>query len=92
MAIPQSKSNTSGFQLDPLIDSIDEVLEIRAAAIRAMKDGRVVLEWQGNGTSAKKEFVAPVSEILAETRTFLKLADPDTYGHIVRQSNVLRLG
>ena len=88
----QSIGNTSGFQLDPLIDQVEDVLAIRAAAITLMKEGKTIMEWSGNGTEAKKEWVAPISEILAETRRFLKLADPQTYGRIVRQSTMLRCG
>ncbi len=89
---PKNASNTAGFQLDPMIDDVEEVLLIRAAAISAYKQGRQILEWGGEGTEVKKQWVAPVSEVLAETRRFLKLFDPDTYGHIVRQSNMLRTG
>ena len=90
--VPQSAGNTAGFQLDPLIDDIDDVLEIRAAALRLYKAGRATMEWNSEGSEARKEFVAPVSEVLAETRRFLKLADPDTYGHVVRQSGMVRFG
>jgi hypothetical protein len=83
--------NRSGFQLDPLIDTEEEVLAIRSSALKAMREGRQILEWSGNGTEVKKEFIAPISEILAETRRCLKLINPEVYGHVVRQSNMLRV-
>lgn len=88
----KNASNTAGFQLDPLIDDVEDVLLIRAEALKAYKAGRQILEWTGEGTEVKKMWVAPVSEVLAETRRFLKLYDPSTYGHVVRQSTMLRTG
>ena len=89
---PQSKANTSGFQLDPLIDPEKLVLEIRYTALCAYRDGRQMVEFSGEGTEFEKEFVAPVSEVLAETRRVLKLINPNKYGRIVRQSTMIRLG
>ncbi len=91
-ATPQSRGNTAGFLLDPLIDTEQEVLGIRAAAIKALQEGRQILEWSGNGTEVRKEFVAPVTEILAECRRFLKLVNPGKYGRVVRQSTMVRFG
>ena len=85
-------NNHSGFVLDPLIDSEDEVLQIRACALQFYKAGKSIMEWSGEGTSARKEFVAPVSEVLMETRRCLKLMNPDVYGSVVRQSQMIRTG
>ena len=88
----KNSANTAGFQLDPMIDEVEDVLQIRAAALAAYKAGRQILEWSGEGTEVTKMWVAPVTEVLAETRRFLKLYDPDTYGRVVRQSNMIRTG
>lgn len=76
--------------LDPLIDSIDTVLSIREKALQLYAEGKTLLEWQGEGTSGKRVFVAPVEKILAETRMFLKQADPATYGYPITRMKVFR--
>ena len=92
MATGFNMSNHAGFQLDPLIDSEEDVLEIRRRALCLLMEGRVIMECSGEGNESKREFVAPISEILAETRRFLKLINPQKYGHTVRQSRQIRFG
>lgn len=82
--------NDSGYRLDPFIDSVEDVLEIRKKAIEALKEGRQIVEFSGNGTEVKKVYAMPVDIVLAETRRFLKMYDPCTYGPIVRQTKVIR--
>lgn len=76
--------------LDPHIDSIDTVLAIRAKAMALYAEGKVLMEFEGEGTSGKRVFVAPIEKILAETRMFLKQADPATYGYPLRTMKVFR--
>lgn len=76
--------------LDPLIDDIDVVLEIRAQALKLYAEGKTLIEWQGEGTSGKRVFVAPIEKILAETRMFLKQKDPATYGYPITRMKVFR--
>ena len=78
--------------LDPVIDSEATILAIRAQAMALYTQGKTIMEWAGEGTEAKKAFVAPIQEILAETRYALKQKNPGKYGSIVRQTQVLRLG
>ena len=77
--------------LDPRIDSEADVLCIRKKAMELLREGTTVMSWQGQGTEANRQFTAPVSEILAETRYCLKQMNPIKYGPIVRQTQVLRL-
>lgn len=88
-------NGSAGYQfnfLDPLIDSEEEVLCIRKTALKLYTEGKTIIEYTGEGTSAGRSFVAPIESILAETRRCLKLMNPQKYGHVVRQSNMLRLG
>lgn len=78
--------------LDPLIDTEETVLAIRAQAMALYQQGKVLMEWNGEGTQGKRQFVAPVQDILRETRICLKQMNPGKYGSIVRQSQMLRLG
>jgi hypothetical protein len=77
--------------LDPKIDTEDDVLEMRKKAMSLLKEGKTVMEWTGEGTTSKKQFVAPIVEIMRETRYFLKQLNPCLYGKIVRRSTQLRL-
>lgn len=75
--------------LDPLIDTEEAVLAIRAAAMALMQEGKTTMSWVGEGTQASKAFVAPVMDILMETRNFLKQKNPQKYGFIATRSRVL---
>lgn len=75
--------------LDPLIDDEATVLAIRAKAISLLQAGITVMSWQGEGTSASKQFTAPVMDILNETRAFLKQKNPQRYGFITNRSRVI---
>ena len=78
--------------LDPLIDSEEEVLEIRRRAMKLIREGKTIMKWEGEGSTAERQFVAPISEILKETKRCLKLINPDKYGFVVRQSQMIRCG
>lgn len=75
--------------LDPLIDDEATVLAIRARAIALLQAGTQTMSWSGEGTSAGKQFVAPVMDILNETRAFLKQKNPQRYGHLTSRSKVI---
>jgi len=65
------------------IDSVADVLAIRAKAMEAFKAGAVVVSWSVEGSSANSVITMPVKEVLNETASFLKQADPDLYGRRV---------
>lgn len=75
--------------LDPLIDTEESVLAIRARAMALLAQGITITSWQGEGTSASKQFTAPVMDILNETRAFLKQKNPQRYGFITNRSRVI---
>lgn len=75
--------------LDPLIDDEATVLAIRAKALSLLQAGVTTLAWTGEGTSANKQFVAPVMDILNETRAFLKQKNPQRYGFLTSRSKVI---
>ena len=77
--------------LDPHIDTEGDVLKIRKRALELYRKGTALMEWNGEGTTGKRQFVADVQDILRETRYFLKTLNPQKYGRIVRQSSVFRL-
>lgn len=77
--------------LDPVIDDKDAVLAIRATALALYAEGKTLMEWSGEGTSGKRQWVADIEQILAETRYFLKQYDPATYGYVVRSAKQFRV-
>jgi hypothetical protein len=76
--------------LDPHIDDLDTVLAIRAKALQLYSEGKTLVEWDAEGSSGKRQFVAPIQEILAETRMYLKQKDPETYGYPITRMKVFR--
>jgi hypothetical protein len=83
-------SLTAFIYLDIFIDTEKEVLAMRATAKQLFAEGKTTMTWTGEGVSASKQFVAPVLDILAETRQFLKLKNSSKYGRISTSASQLR--
>jgi hypothetical protein len=64
----------------PLIDNATEVLAIRKAAKEALAQGLTVMSWSSEGSSATMIREVSVQTLLNETKLFLQIYDPDTYG------------
>ncbi|MFI3244723.1 MAG: hypothetical protein R3Y56_10780 [Akkermansia sp.] len=60
--------------------STNDVLTILAKAKNLLKEGKTVMSWSEGGTSASREMVMPITEVLEECAYALKKLDPDTYG------------
>lgn len=82
-----SKYNiTQGILFDPIIDSEESILAIRAAAITIAAEGKTIMEYNGEGTSYTRKFTLPVEQVLSETRYCLKQINPQKYGFISKNS------
>lgn len=75
--------------LDPIILTEQELLDIYKAAVALIKEGKTVMSWEGEGTSATKAFVANPMDIAAEARYALKVKNPNKYGWITNRSKVI---
>lgn len=62
---------------------IDTILAIQAKAVSLILEGKTIMEWQGEGTMASKQFAMSPNEILQECKYSLKQLDPDTYGNFI---------
>ena len=62
--------------------NLDEetILAIQAKALADALQGRVILNWQGEGTSVGKQFALPIADVLSECRYALQNLYPETYG------------
>lgn len=69
---------------DPQDFDESEVVAIRAKAKSFLLQGKTLMEWENEGTSSKKEFVAPIADILAACRTYFQETDPDRPKRITR--------
>jgi len=68
-------------------DTLDDVLEIRAAVIKQLKEGGTVLtSWSSENTSVTKTQGMSLTKILDETKKFLQEYDPDLYGRRVTRT------
>jgi hypothetical protein len=70
--------------------TVAEVLAIQARAKAMLLEGKTIMNWSDAETSAAKQFVMPVDQVLDECRYALKVLDPDTYGRS-RFSTVSRI-
>jgi hypothetical protein len=66
------------------LEDEETILNIRAKAIQFALEGKTILEWTGEGTSAGHQFTMPVADILEETMFALKQINPGAYGHFLR--------
>jgi len=60
--------------------TVAEVLEIQAKAKKLLMEGKTVMSWSEGGTSATRQLVMPVQDILGECAYALRKLDPETYG------------
>jgi hypothetical protein len=56
---------------NPAIDSLEEVLAIRAKAKEMLADGAQVLEWTNEAQSVRKVIGLPLETVLTETEAYL---------------------
>lgn len=69
---------------DPHVDTKEEILAIRKAAMASVREGKTVMSWASEGSSANLQFTLPVEQVLEETLAFLRIVDPDRYGTRVK--------
>lgn len=60
--------------------TVAEVLAIQARAKELLLEGKTIMNWSDAETSASKQFVMEVSQVLEECAHALRLLDPETYG------------
>lgn len=60
--------------------TLEEVLAIQAKAKKLIMEGKTLMSWSEGGTSATRQLVMPVQEILVECAFALCKLDPETYG------------
>jgi hypothetical protein len=79
---------TSGVYLDPFILSEAELLEIYKKATEHIRNGKMMLQYQGEGTEASYQFTAPAMDIAREARYALKQKNPQKYGYLATEVRV----
>lgn len=60
--------------------TVPEVLAILNKAKALMTQGTVMMNYTDSGTSASKQFVMPVADVIEECGYALQVLDPATYG------------
>ena len=60
--------------------TVAEVLAIQQRAKDLLLEGKTIMNWNDADTSASKQFVMEVSEVLEECGHALRVLDPETYG------------
>jgi len=69
---------------DPAIDSLEDVLAIRAQAMTMLKQGAQVMEWQNESQSARLGFNVPLETIMVETKAYM---DAYARGAVITRTN-----
>lgn len=72
-----------------LMLEIEDILEIQANALQAIKDNAQVTSWSSEGTSATIQQVKNPFEMLRYCADALKIKDPATYGRIVKRVGII---
>lgn len=60
--------------------TVSEVLAIQRRAKDLLLEGKTIMNWNDAETSASKQFVMEVGEVLEECAYALRALDPETYG------------
>jgi hypothetical protein len=68
----------------PGINTIEEVLIIRAKAVSFLTDGLVTTDMSNENISFRQQFAMPIKDVIEECDKFLQTVDPDTYGARVK--------
>jgi hypothetical protein len=71
---------------DPNMFSEAQLLQIRDTAVNLLTQGKTVMSWVGEGTSASRQFTMPPDQMLAEVTWSLKSKLPKKYGHIATRA------
>ena len=79
---------SSGNILDPYILTEQQLLDIYNSAIQHIKDGKIMLNWGGEGTNAGHAISMPAQDVAREARWALKSKNPKKYGYLATSSRV----
>ena len=60
--------------------TVSEVLAIQQRAKDLLLEGKTIMNWNDAETSASKQFVMEVGQVLEECGHALRVLDPETYG------------
>ena len=60
--------------------TVAEVLAIQRRAKDLLLEGKTIMNWNDADTSAGRQFVMPVADVLDECAHALRVLDPETYG------------
>ena len=60
--------------------TVAEVLAIQQRAKEMLLEGKTIMNWNDADTSASKQFVMPLDQVLEECAHGLRVLDPTTYG------------
>lgn len=60
--------------------TVAEVLAIQQRAKDLLLEGKTIMNWNDAETSASKQFVMEVDQVLEECGHALRVLDPETYG------------
>lgn len=60
--------------------TVAEVLAIQQRAKELLLEGKTIMNWNDADTSASKQFVMEVSQVLEECSHALRVLDPEIYG------------
>lgn len=67
---------------DPNLFTESQLLAIRDTAYNLLLQGRVIMNWVGEGTSAGRQFSMAPDQMLIEVTYALKSKLPAKYGHL----------
>ena len=58
--------------LDPRVDSLEYVRKLRERCLALALEGKTLVEYSAEGSSARKEALVPIETLLYETRMFIR--------------------
>ena len=76
---------TQGLLINARILGEKRCLELYNRAFELVLEGRVYMDFQGEGSAFKSQFPIPVQTMLSEAAYALQQLNPQKYGHLLQQ-------
>jgi hypothetical protein len=74
--------------LDPNIWTEQQLLALKDRCFELLLEGKTIMNYLGEGTSAGRQFVMPIPDMLQEITWSLKSQNPQKYGYRSDRSQV----
>ncbi len=70
---------------DPKVFTEHDLLRLKERAFELLREGKTIMSYDGEGTSAGRQFTMPIADMLLEIVWSLKSINPQKYGYLANR-------